>query len=144
MQYIKFVNEAYQNSDAILNLYNYMTNPVKTMGLTGGYNLIPQYTVQMMKTVKQIYGKDNGKQLLHIIISLSGAESISKEAMYEISLHIASCFCDNQVLFSVHSDTGHLHTHFMVNTVSFRDGSRINENEIKCSLTKICAEIFPA
>lgn len=138
------MNEAYQNSDAILNLYNYMTNPVKTMGLTGGYNLIPQYTVQMMKTVKQIYGKDNGKQLLHIIISLSGAESISKEAMYENSLYIASCFCDNQVLFSVHSDTGHLHTHFMVNTVSFRDGSRINENEIKCSLTKICAEIFPA
>lgn len=144
MPHIKFVNEAYQNSDAILNLYNYMTNPVKTMGLTGGYNLVPQYAVQMMKTVKQIYGKDNGKQLLHIIISLSKAESISKEAMYGISMYTASCFCNNQVLFSVHSDTRHLHTHFMVNTVSFRDGSRINESEIKNGLEKICAVIFPS
>lgn len=32
----------------------------------------------------------------------------------------------------------------MINTVSFRDGSRINESEIKCVLEKICAEIFPA
>ena len=144
MPYIKLVNETYSNSDAIKNVYNYMTNAVKTNGLTGGYNVVPAYSVQMMRTVKKLYGKDDGKQLLHIIISLSEKENISEEAMYRISLHIASFFRDYQVVFSVHSNTGHIHTHFMVNTVSFRDGSRINENEIKCSLEKICAEIFPA
>lgn len=92
MPYIKFVNEPYQNKSAILNLYNYMTNPVKTNGLTGGYNVIPAYAVQMMRTVKKLYGKDDGKQLLHIIISLSKKENISEKAMYRISSYIASFF----------------------------------------------------
>lgn len=142
MPYIKLVDGAYNNSDAIKNMYNYMTDPAKTNGLTGGYNVIPAYAVQMMRTVKKLYGKDDGKQLLHIIISLSKKENISKEAMYRISSYIASFFCDYQLVFSVHSNTGHIHTHFMINTVSFRDGSRINESEIKCGLEKICAEIF--
>lgn len=48
---------------------------------------------------------------------------ISEEAMYKFSLCIASYFCDHQVVFGVNSDTNHFHTHFMVNTVSFRVGS---------------------
>lgn len=120
-----------------------MTNPIKTLGLTGGYNVIPRYAVQMMKTTKLLYNKDDGKQLIHIIISLSKAENIPARAMYEISSYIASNFHDFQVLFSVHSDTEYIHTHFMINTVSFRDGSRIKENNLKYSFEKICSEIFP-
>lgn len=120
-----------------------MTNPIKTLGLTGGYNVIPRYAVQMMKTTKLLYNKDGGRQLIHVIVSPSKAENISAKAMYEISSYIASNFNDFQVLFSVHSDTENIHTHFMINTVSFRNGSRINDNNLKYSLEKICSEIFP-
>lgn len=145
MPYIKIVNENYDNDNdnAIDNLFGYITSCSKCGGMAGGYNVIPQYAVKMMKMVRQLYGKSDGSQLIHIILSLSSGETMSEEAMYKFSLCIASYFCDHQVVFGVHSDTNHLHTHFMVNTVSFRDGSVLkSKGEIKRDLEMFCSNIL--
>lgn len=139
MPYIKIVNENYDNDNAIDNLFGYITSCSKCGGMAGGYNVIPQYAIKMMKTVRHLYGKSDDSRLMHIILSLSSGETMSEEAMYKFSLCIASYFYDHQVVFGVHSDTNHLHTHFMVNTVSFRDGSALkSKGEIKRNLEMFC------
>lgn len=143
MPHIKIVNENYDNDNAISNLFGYITSCSKCGGMTGGYNVIPQYAVRMMKTVRQLYCKYDGSQLIHIILSLSSGETMSEEAMYKFSLCIASYFCNHQVVFGIHSDTNNLHTHFMVNTVSFRNGSLLKSKiEIKHDLEMFCSNIL--
>ena len=143
MWHLKLVDEPYKNPDAIKKLYEYMINPVKTSGLTGCYNALPGQEIYMMKHVKRLFGKDDGRQLLHFIISLSPNSNISEEAMFEKSSCIASCFYKHQVVFSVHSDTPHIHSHFMVNTISFLDGSRITDDDgVRRFLNEICEQVF--
>lgn len=143
MWYLKLVDRPYDKPDAIKTLYEYMSRSVKTYGLIGCYNALPEEAIYMMKHVKRLFGKDDGRQLLHIIISLSTDANISEEAMFRISSYIASYFYKHQVVFSVHSDTPNIHTHFMVNTISFLDGSRLTDDEgIKRDIHNICEQVF--
>ena len=144
MQYIiRLNNKSYKNPDAIDKVYKYMTQPLKAGGMVGGYNVIPEHAVYMMKAIKQIYNKEGGRQLLHIILSFPPGVAVADEAMFEISSYIASYFCNHQVVFSIHYDTDQMHSHFMVNTISFTDGSRItNDSQIRRDLHELCDAIL--
>lgn len=144
MQYIiRLNNKSYKNLDAIDKVYKYMTQPSKAGGMVGGFNVIPEHAVYMMKAVKQIYNKEGGRQLLHIILSFPPGVAVADEAMFDISSYIASYFRNHQVVFSIHSDTNHMHSHFMVNTISFADGSKItNNSKINQDLHALCDAIL--
>lgn len=145
MPYIKIVDGKYNNPDALANALDYITSPTKTSGLVGGYNIIPEIAEEMMLQAKKIYGKTDGRQLVHIVYSLSPAEGqvITKEIMFEISRCIAAYFCKNQVVFSVHTFQNNLHTHFIINTISFFDGSKlITDKEFVSDFEQYCDWIF--
>ena len=58
-------------------------------------------------------------------------------------IYTVSYFGNHQVVFGVHSDINHLHTHFMVNNVSFRDGSALkSKGEIKLDLEILCSTVL--
>ncbi len=125
MSILKIVSGDYQNADAVQKLYNYIADISKTDMPVFGYNVIPEYAVQMLMTAKQLYCKTDGQQAIHFIISFSPKERITAETLYELSKQVSYYFYNFQVVFAVHTLQSCLHTHFMVNTVSFADGHRL-------------------
>jgi len=123
-------------------LYGYITDFGKTDLPVFGYNVIPEYAVQMFMKAKQLYCKTDGQQAIHFIISFSHKERIAAETLYELSKHVSYYFYDFQVVFAGYTFQSCLHTHFMVNTVSFADGHRlICDRQFREQLLGYCAQI---
>lgn len=142
MSILKIVSGDYRNADAVQKLYAYITDLCKTDMPVFGYNVIPGYAVQIFMTEKQLYCKTDGQQAIHFIISFSPKERISAETLYELSKQVSYYFYNFQVVFAVHTLQSCLHTHFMVNTVSFADGhSLICDRQFREQLLGYCAQI---
>ncbi len=142
MSILKIVSGDYRNADAVQKLYNYIADISKTDMPVFGYNIIPEYTVQMFMTAKQLYCKTDAQQAIHFIISFSPKERITAETLYELSKQVSYYFYNFQVVFAVHTLQSCLHTHFMVNTVSFADGHRlICDRQFREQFLGYCAQI---
>lgn len=85
-------------------------------------------TLQMLNT-KNSFGKEEGRQYQHYVLSFSTEEKISaKEAIDYAEKHAEACFGDrHEVFLAVHqnSDGSKLHVHYIVNSVSYIDGLKI-------------------
>lgn len=142
MSILKIVSGDYYNVDAVQKLCAYITDFGKTDMPVFGYNVIPEYAVQMFMTAKQLYCKTDGQQAIHFIISFSPKERMNAETLYELSKQVSYYFYDFQVVFAVHTLQKNLHTHFMVNTVSFADGHRlICDKQFMEQFLEYCAQI---
>lgn len=83
---------------------------------------------QMQKT-KELYGKTDGRQYKHYVLSFAPGEiSIEKAKTYANEL-ADKCFGERyEVAVGVHinSKGGKIHAHFVVNSVSFLDGKKLH------------------
>lgn len=83
---------------------------------------------QMQKT-KELYGKTDGRQYKHYVLSFAPGEiSVEKAKTYANEL-ADKCFGDRyEVAVGVHinSKGGKIHAHFVVNSVSFLDGKKLH------------------
>ncbi|MFI3201559.1 MAG: relaxase/mobilization nuclease domain-containing protein [Eubacteriales bacterium] len=133
MSLCKIINKPYENKKALLNVANYIIQEEKCYGVYGCIGIREHYVVDIvekMKDTKKLYSKNNGRQLVHIIISFDEYESTcltGNDAM-EIAYSLQEAFYGYQVLFGVHQNTEHLHIHFMVNTVSIITGRKFSIN----------------
>lgn len=142
MSILKIVNGSYTNSDAVQKLFSYITDYEKSEGYVYGYNIIPELAVQMFMTVKSLYGRINGKQAIHFIISFSPDEVITADALFELSKCVSRYFYNYQVVFAVHTSQKCLHAHFMVNTISFIDGTKLEcTKDFKATFLTYCTSI---
>lgn len=81
---------------------------------------------QMMIT-KRVYDKLDGRQYRHHIQSFS-PEEITPEKAHEIAIKFAEKnFKDFDVFISTHIDKGHIHNHFIINTVHRKTGMKFRE-----------------
>lgn len=142
MSILKIVNGGYTNDDAVQKLFSYITDYEKSDGYVYGYNVIPELTVQMFMAVKSLYGKGNGKQAVHFIISFSPNECITADILFELAKCVSRYFYEYQVVFAVHTSQKCLHAHFVVNTISFINGARLEcTKEFKKSFLSYCKGI---
>lgn len=83
---------------------------------------------EMVATKKQ-YAKIDGIQVFHGIQSFVPGE-VSPEAAHEIGVKLAEKLWGErfQVVVTTHLDQKHIHNHFIVNSVSFIDGNKFNED----------------
>lgn len=83
---------------------------------------------QMQKT-KELYGKTDGRQYKHYVLSFAAGE-ISKNVAKTYAKELAEkCFGDRfEVACGIHinSTGGKIHAHFVVNSVSFVDGKKLH------------------
>ncbi len=73
--------------------------------------------------VKENYGKEDGVQYLHAILSFRET-NLSPEFVHDIGVEFANEVWGkrHQVIVATHLNTSHLHCHFVINNVSFVDG----------------------
>ena len=96
--------------------------------LVSGVNCNPATARQEMLAVKRRFGKEDGVVAYHGYQSFAPGEC-SPELVHELGLKLARQLWGEryQVLVATHLDKeNHLHSHFVINTVSFVDGKKFH------------------
>ena len=119
----------------LMNLLRYATQQRKTTvqeegtpvkQLVTGIHCAPATACQEMQAVKKRFGKEKGVIVYHGYQSFAPGEC-TPELAHEIGVKLARQLWGDryQVLVATHLDReNHLHSHFVINTVSFVDGKK--------------------
>lgn len=95
-----------------------------------GINCNPQTAREQFVTVKEQFGKVDGVQAYHGYISFK-EQNITPELAQKIGMEFAQKVWGKrfQVVVTTHLNTKHLHCHFVINSVSFVDGMKLDDKE---------------
>ncbi len=143
--------KAVKNSHSDLkHIINYVTKKEKTIGkkLCSGFNCNVDTAAQEMQMTKELYGKTKGRTYKHFVQSFPPNEKITPQQAHELAKEFVEqnpLFSDFEVLYATHVDKDHIHTHFVINSVSFADGhkfqmSKKDLNDMKILNNKLCLE----
>ncbi len=116
-----------------------------------GVNCDPDMARDEMLAAKVKFGKENGVVAYHGIQSFAPQDlqaGLTPDMAHEISVKLAKRLWTDQyqVLVATHLDKeNHLHSHFIVNTVSWKDGRRYHRTEMdyynmQIESDKLCRE----
>lgn len=107
---------------------NYITDLIKTeTELISGVNCSPTTVIAEMQATKDLYDKTDGRTYKHFVQSFHADERITAKEAFEIGKEFAEkcpLFQGFEVVFATHVDKDHIHTHFIVNSVSYEDGHK--------------------
>ena len=83
-----------------------------------------------MMAVKKRFGKTDGNLAYHAYQSFKPGE-VTPELCHEIGVKLARNLWGDryQVVVATHLDRGHLHNHFLINSVSYVNGKMFNDNK---------------
>lgn len=126
---------------------DYVCNKEKTLGkLISGKDCMPESCYDEFQMVKQNFNKLDGRTYYHMIQSFAQDDDITPEKCHEIGMQIAEhCFPEFQVLVATHIDKKHMHNHFIINSVSYKDGKKMDVSpqdliDIKNYSNQLCRE----
>lgn len=113
--------------------------------LVTGWNCTAQSALSEMQLTKERFRKTDGRQYYHFVQSFAAADDLTPQEAHTIALELAQReFPDFEVLVATHIDTDILHSHLIVNSVSFRDGRKLHQSAAdllahRLSNDEICA-----
>lgn len=128
MAVIKAVNSKASIGKAL----DYVTKEEKTEErLISGKDCNPETVKDEMKMTKEQWGKTEGRQYKHYVQSFLPEDKVTPKLAHEIGNKFAQNekFKGHEVLITTHVDKGHIHNHFIVNSVNFENGKKYNENK---------------
>lgn len=128
---------------------NYVTNEHKTNpDLIEGYNLDTYDPITDMRLTQKLYNKTTGRTYMHYVQSFAPEEKITPKEALQIAMETiehSHLFDGFEVLAATHTDTDHVHTHIIVNSVSFENGRKYHQTkrelrDLKKTSDEICQE----
>lgn len=118
--------------DDLKVLMNYAENPNKTEQryLVSGINCLPELAYERMTETKRRYGKLGGIVAYHGYMSFKPGE-VTLDQCHALGVELAKRLWGErfEVLVATHKDHEHMHNHFVVNSVSFKDGAKFRCNK---------------
>lgn len=112
----------------VATVINYITKEEKNEGIyTRGINCNPDNATQEFLTVKELYGKKDGRQYQHAVFSFPEGEKITPEQALQYAEYLIRknpAYKGFQTVLSCHVDRDHLHVHAVTNSVSMEDGHK--------------------
>lgn len=100
---------------------------------------------QQMMMIKNLWDKKDGRAYKHFTVSFHQDENITEREVAEFTMELinrSDMFEDFQVVGAVHNDRDHLHSHFIVNSVSYVDGHKFHQSKKDLqNLKNLCDEI---
>ncbi len=90
----------------------------------------PSTAARQFNKTKSVFGKTEGLQCMHGYQSFKPGE-VTPEVAHKIGVELAMRVWGDkfEVLVSTHVNTGAIHNHFVLNSISFVDGSRYHCNQ---------------
>ena len=111
------------------NVFSYTQNPDKTADgqFVTAINCQKDIALQQMILTKRRYGKDDGYIAWHGYQSFKPGE-VTPEQCHALGVELAKQMWGDrfQIIVTTHLDKEHLHNHFCINSVSFKDGGKYN------------------
>ena len=128
------------------NIFPYVTRDEATeQRLIGGIGCSPDTAFEEFRYIKQKYGKEDGRSYYHIVQSFSPDDNLTPETAHEIGLKFAEYFPGFQILVATHCNTGNIHNHLIMNSVSYENGKKFHQSrdgllQVKAYSNKLCQE----
>ena len=119
-------------------ILQYVLNPNKTKEqlchVSGDYQKSEttyQSVYREFERVRNIFGKDRvrGRTYTHGTVAFAPGEVTAEEAAVFASAFAERVYPNHQVLTAVHTDTEHIHAHFVVEPVSYLDGTMLHTSK---------------
>ena len=135
MATVIFIKESRQNPSAMRAVINYCQQEYKTFDcrskrqLVSGINCDGANSFREFMATKRVYGKADGIFFYQYAQSFSPTEKLTPEQAHDISMEFAErAWPGQEVLVTTHCDANHLHSHFVINSVSFESGKKLRQS----------------
>lgn len=116
-----------EDSEVLKQVTDYVAQDekIKQPFYVTGLNCLPDTAVQEMVLTKRQYHKEGGILGFHAYQSFAPGEATPEQA-HEIGVKLAKILWGDrfEVIIATHQDRKHLHNHFVLNAVSFKDGKK--------------------
>ena len=123
------VIKAVSSKAGIGHAIDYVTKKEKTEEkLVSGLHCEPETVKEEMQATKELWGKTDGRTYKHYVQSYHEDEKITPEQAHKNAVELAEhtkAWKGHEVLIATHIDKGHIHTHFIVNSVNYEDGHKL-------------------
>lgn len=149
MPIVRFIKNEKQNPSAMKGSIDYCLQKRKTVdALTGrryvsGINCNGINAYKEFMTTKLANNANDGRYFYQYVQSFSPKDNVDYDKAHKIALEFAEkVWQGHEILVTTHCDRNHIHTHFIINSVSFETGKKLrqNPNTLK-SLRKLNDEI---
>ena len=108
---------------------DYVTKEEKTEEkLVSGLRCEADTVKEEMQATKELWGKTGGRTYKHFVQSYHADEDITPEQAHKNAIELAKnteAWKGHEVLIATHIDRGHIHSHFIVNSVNFENGYKL-------------------
>lgn len=135
MATVTYIRESKQTVSAMKGVIDYCTQDKKVFdrqsgrSLVGGVNCNGKNAFTEFMATKGAYKKTDGINFYQYVQSFSPDESVTAEKAHEVALEFAEkAWPGYEVLVTTHSDAEHIHSHFVINSVSFETGYKLRQN----------------
>lgn len=135
MATVTYIPEKKQTLGAMKGVMDYVRQEKKTRDpVTGqrfvtGVHCLGDNAFQEFLATKRTYGKTKGMNFYQYVQSFSPKETVTLEKAHAIALEFAQkAWPGFEVLVATHRDAGHLHSHFVVNSVSWETGRKLRQS----------------
>lgn len=133
MSNIIVCNSEYTDKNSVYDVLHYIVKPKQINTYIDWYGLgVLESSIQNASdsflAIKKIYGKEDGKQLHHFVISPYTGFPMNIAIIHLIGFQILQYVYDIgfQGVIAYHGNTFTPHIHIVINSISYKDGSRLN------------------
>lgn len=108
--------------------YNQEADRAGNIRLISGKDCCPETAFGEFMATKSSYKKADQTMFYHYDQAFKDGETISPKTAHEIAVKFAEDnYPDFEVVIATHVDNEHLHSHFIINSVSFKTGKKLHE-----------------
>jgi hypothetical protein len=131
MAVVKFIpSKKMQTRAGVAFILSYCARDSKTIyngkKYVSGFNCVASSAYSEFMNTKLQYEKTSGRMFYHLFQSFPKEENITPETAHKIAMELVKEFDGYEVLVSTHSDKEHIHSHFIVNSVSHENGMKMH------------------
>lgn len=96
--------------------------------LISGINCVPQCALQEFMNTKRLHHSTQGRMYYHMVQSFRPDDPVTPEQAHEIALKLAEQIPGFEIVVATHTDRDHIHSHFVINSVSCDTGLKYHSN----------------
>lgn len=135
MATVTYIRESKQSISAMKGVIDYccqdkkVYDEISNQRLVSGINCDGENVFKEFMVTKKSYGKTDGMNFYQYVQSFSPDENITPQKAHEVALEFAEkAWTGYEVLVATHCDAQHIHSHFVINSVSFENGRKLRQN----------------
>ena len=122
-----------QNRPCMAAVMAYTKREAKTLwqgqSLVSGINCRPESVYDDFLSTKLLYHKDDKTLFFHMVQSFPKGADVDPVTAHAAAMELGKYFEGREVLVCTHTDRGHVHSHFIINSVSLEDGKKLHISE---------------